>query len=107
MPGFLLHVGAMVMCSHGGTAQPTVPFPRVRVSGQPIVLQPGPYAVAGCPYVIPPAIPSPCVIGTWTSAAVRVKANGVPVVLSDSQSTCTPNGTPLVITTTQVRVKGT
>ena len=29
MPGFLLHVGATVLCAHGGQAQPTVPNPRV------------------------------------------------------------------------------
>ena len=38
MPGFLLHVGATVLCAHGGQAQPTVPNPRVTVSGQPIVM---------------------------------------------------------------------
>ena len=34
MPGFLLHVGCQVMCAHGGKAQPTVPSPKVFVSGQ-------------------------------------------------------------------------
>ena len=38
MPGFLVHVGAQVICSHAGQAQPTVPNPRVTVSGQPTVL---------------------------------------------------------------------
>ena len=37
MPGFLLHVGATVLCAHGGQAQPTVPNPRVIVMGQPTV----------------------------------------------------------------------
>ena len=37
MPGFLLHVGATVLCAHGGQAQPTAPNPRVLVSGQPTV----------------------------------------------------------------------
>ena len=108
MPGYLLHVGAVVQCSHGGLAQPMVPYPRVTVSGQPIVLQSSPYTVAGCPFVIPPlGTPFPCVIGTWLTAALRVKANGVPVLLQDSQSICTPTGTPLAIGTTQVRTKGT
>ncbi len=43
MPGFLLHVGATVLCAHGGQAQPTVPFPRVTVGGQPVVTQTAPY----------------------------------------------------------------
>ena len=37
MPGFLLHVGATVICAHGGQAQPTAPNPRVRSCGQPTV----------------------------------------------------------------------
>ena len=37
MPGFLLHVGAQVKCAHAGLATPTVPNPRVTVSGQPTV----------------------------------------------------------------------
>jgi len=38
MPGFLVHVGAQVTCSHAGQAQPSVPNPRVTVSDQPTVL---------------------------------------------------------------------
>ncbi len=33
MPGFLVHVGATVQCAHGGSAQPTVPNPKVTVGG--------------------------------------------------------------------------
>src|SRR5215212_9664218 len=47
MPGTLLHVGATVLCAHGGQAQPTAPNPGVLVSGQPIVTQAAPYVVAG------------------------------------------------------------
>ena len=39
MPGYLLHVGATVICAHGGQAQPTLPNPRVKVMGQPVVTQ--------------------------------------------------------------------
>jgi hypothetical protein len=106
MPGFLLHVGATVLCSHGGQAQPTVPNPRVRVSGQPIVTQPAPYAVAGCPFNVG-VTPVPCVTAQWVTAAVRVRADGMPVLLQDSQAITVPNGTPLNIIATQVRVRGT
>lgn len=106
MPGYLLHVGAVVQCAHGGVAQPVVPYPRVTVSSQPIVLQTGPYVIAGCPYVVVLA-PVPCVIGTWVMGATRVKASGMPVLLQDSRAICTPNGTPLEVVSTQVRVKGT
>ena len=107
MPGYLLHVGATVLCAHGGQAQPTVPNPRVRVGGQPIVTQPLPYVVAGCPFPPPPAGNGPCLTAQWVVGAVRVKAMGAPVLLQDSQAVCAPTGTPLTIVVTQPRVRGT
>jgi hypothetical protein len=105
MPGFLLHVGATVMCSHGGQAMPTVPNPRVLVSGQPIVTQPAPYVVAGCPFV-PPGGNGPCVTGQWVVGATRVFASGQPALVQSSQAICAPTGTPLIILVTQMRVIG-
>ena len=106
MPGFLLHLGATVQCVHAGQAQPTVTNPRVTVSGQPIVTQPAPYTVAGCPFTTLAGNPMPCVTAQWVSAATRVLSNGMPVLLFDSQAICTPNGTPLLIIATQTRVTG-
>lgn len=107
MPGFLLHQGATVICVHGGQAMPTAPNPRVTVSGQPIVTQSAPYTVAACPFVTPGGTPNPCVTAQWVTAATRVKAGGVPVLLQDSQAVCTPNGTGVNILVTQARVRGT
>lgn len=105
MPGFLLHVGATVMCMHGGQAQPLVPNPRVTVGGQPVVTQTSPYAVAGCALA---SIPSPpCVMAQWIVGATRVFADGVPVLLQDSQAICTPTGTGLLVLVMQVQVRGT
>lgn len=106
MPGYLLHVGATVQCSHLGPAQPTAVNPRVTVNGQPIVTQASPYTVAGCTLPPPPTANGPCVSAQWTSAALRVKANGQPVLLQDSQAICAPTGTPLLITVVQARVLG-
>lgn len=106
MPGFLLHLGATVLCMHGGQAQPTVPNPRVLVDGQPIVTQPAPYVVAGCPFV-PPGGNGPCVTAQWIMGATRVFAAGAPVLLQSSQAVCAPTGTPLNIIVTQTRVTGT
>jgi hypothetical protein len=105
MPGMLLHQGATVLCMHAGQAQPTVPNPRVRVGGQPVVTQSAPYVVAGCPFV-PPGGNGPCVTAQWVTGALRVRAGGAPVLLQDSQAVCTPTGTGLNILVTQVRVKG-
>lgn len=105
MPGFLLHVGATVMCAHGGQAQPTVPNPRVLVMGQPTVAMTGPYVVAGCAFV-PPGGNGPCVTAQWVTGAVRVTSNAQPLLLLDSQAICAPTGTPLLIAVTQTRVTG-
>jgi len=106
MPGFLLHLGATVLCAHPpGQATPVVTNPRVKVGGQPIVVQTSQYVIAGCALA---SVPSPtCATAQWITAATRVRAGGVPVLLQDSQSVCVPTGTPLNIVLTQVRVKGT
>ena len=106
MPGPLLHVGATILCTHGGQAQPTTPNPRVSVSGQPTVLLTTPYVIAGCPFTTG-SNPMPCVTGQWIVAATRVLSSGQPLVLMDSQSICAPNGTPMIPTVAQVRVVGT
>ena len=107
MPGFLLHVGATVTCVHVGQAQPTVPNPRVKVMGMPTVTVAAAYMVAGCTL---PALSSgtqpPCVSAQWTTAATRLTSNGQPLLLLDSQATCVPTGTPLLIIATQTRVTG-
>ncbi len=105
MPGFLVHMGATVLCMHGGQAMPTAPNPRVLVGGQPVATISAPYTVAGCAFV-PPSGNGPCVTAQWVVGATRVLAGGVPVVVQSSQAICTPTGTPLQIIVTQVRVKG-
>ena len=103
MPGFLVHVGATVLCSHGGQAQPTVPNPRVTVSGQPTVTIAGPYVVAGCAFPPPPAANGPCVTAQWLVGSTRVTSLGQALVVLSSQAICAPTGTPLIIAVTQVR----
>ena len=103
MPGFLVHVGAQVLCSHGGQAQPTVPNPRVLVSGQPTVLLTVPYVVAGCALPPPPAANGPCVTAQWLTGTTRVFSNGQPLLVQSSQAICAPSGTPLLILVTQTR----
>lgn len=106
MPGFLLHLGATVLCAHAGQATPTVVNPRVLVGGQPTVTLAAPYVVAGCALPPPPAANGPCVTAQFVSAATRITSNGQPLLLLDSQAICAPTGTPLVIVLTQVRVSG-
>ena len=104
MPGFLVHVGATVLCSHAGQAQPTVPNPRVTVSGQPTVTITAPYVIAGCALPPPPAANGPCVTAQWLVGTTRVLSNGQPLVVQSSQAICAPTGTPLLIVAMQPRV---
>ena len=106
MPGFLLHQGATVFCLHFGVAQPISPNPRVKVSGQPVTTQAAPYTVAGCTFNVSGA-PSPCLTVQLITAATRVRAGGIPVLLQDSRALCAPNATGVNIVMTQMRVKGT
>lgn len=106
MPGYVLHQGATVVCTHTGQAQPTMVNPRVKVGGHSIVTQDVVYTISGCTMPPPNAGNGPCATAQWITAAKRVKAGGMPVLLQDSQATCAPTSTPLNIVLTQVRVKG-
>jgi hypothetical protein len=106
MPGPVLHLGATVLCAHGGQATPTAPNPRVMVSGQPVTTLAAPYAIAGCAFV-PPGGNGPCVTGQWIVGATRVFATGQPLVLMSGMSVCTPTGTPMMPVVAQTRVIAT
>ncbi len=106
MPGPILHVGAVVMCAHGGTAMPTAPSPTVMVSGMPIATIAAPYSVAGCAFV-PPAGNGPCVTGMWVVGAAQVMSNGQPVAILSGSSTCVPTGTPMLPVSAQTFVVAT
>jgi hypothetical protein len=105
MPGFLVHKDALVMCAHGGQAQPMVPFPRVTVSGMAIATTASPHVITGCPFT-PPGGNGPCVTAQWQMGATRITAGGMPVLLQSSVGMCAPTGTPLNILLTQIRVIG-
>jgi hypothetical protein len=104
MPGPLLHLGATVLCTHAGQAQPMVPNPRVKVGGQPIVTVSSTYTIAGCALAGTPN--PPCVTAQWVTSALRLRAGGVPVLLQDSQAVCVPTGTGLNVVGAQPRARG-
>jgi uncharacterized Zn-binding protein involved in type VI secretion len=95
MPGPILHVGATVMCSHGGQAMPASPSSVVFVSGMPIATISAPYSVAGCVFA-PPNGNGPCVTGQWIVGATQVLSQGQPVAIMTGSSTCVPTGTPMM-----------
>ena len=105
MPGPILHLGATVLCAHGGQATPTAPVPRVTVSGQPVATIAAPYVIAGCPF--PTASGGPCVTGQWVVGAVRVTVRGQPVAIQTGTAVCVPTGTPLLPVAVQPRATAT
>lgn len=95
MPGPVLTVASVVMCSHGGVAMATVPSPFVLVSGVPIVTIAGPWSIAGCAF-IPPYGNGPCITGQWVVGSMLVTSMGQPLALLSGASICVPTGTPMI-----------
>jgi hypothetical protein len=106
MPAPILHVGAVVLCAHGGQALPTAPSPVVLVNGMPITTIVAPYSVAGCAFV-PPAGNGPCVTAQWVVGAVQVLSQGQPVAIMSGAAVCVPTGTPLMPAMAQTMVLAT
>ena len=104
MPGFILHLGAEVICSHGGQAEPILPNPTVLVSGMPITTLECPYVIAGCCFPPPPLANGPCVVGEWVTGAFRVFAEGAPVLVDLGFSVTELSATPMIPLVTQFRV---
>lgn len=105
MPAPILHLGATVLCAHAGQATPTMTFPRVTVSGQPVATLTVPYAVAGCG--LSGSGTPPCATAQWIVGATWVVAGGVPIVTMAGTSVCVPTGTPLMPLVAQTRVLAT
>ena len=101
----LLHQNATVQCAHGGQAKPGATNSKVKVDGKETVTQSGSWTVSGCS--LPPQSGGPCATAQFLMGAVRVKSNGVALLLKSSTSLCTPTGTPLTVVSTQMKVKGT
>ena len=103
MPGPLLTAATQVQCVHLGVATPVTPNPRVTVQGVPSVTIASPYAIAGCTFPAMTSGAPPCVTATFITSATRVMSSGQPLLLVDSQATCVPNGTPVIIIPGQIR----
>jgi uncharacterized Zn-binding protein involved in type VI secretion len=111
MPGPIVHVGASIICPHGGPANVVTTNSRVLVSGQPVATLADQYLITGCAFTVPSGKPQPCVRVQWLTPAARVFVNGQPVILQTSTGLCLsaeqiPQGAPIVVTT-QPRVTAT
>lgn len=81
MPGFILHTGAVLSCTHGIPVQIPPVQPRVLVSGQPVATMASQVLVVGCPFTIPGPKPQPCVTVKWLVPTVRVLVMGQPALV--------------------------
>jgi len=108
MPGYLLHVGAIVQCPH--QIPVTISSSQtLKVGGQVAAVMNDTFTIAGCPFMVGPK-PQPCVKVQWLVAAARVTIKGQPALLVDSQGLCQsadqiPAGPPS-IQQTQQQTKG-
>lgn len=102
MPTPILHLGATVMCMHAGNAVPAMPFPRVTVSGQPVVQTTIPHNIIGCS--LGSSSGQFCSTGHWLVGASRVTAGGLPVAIVGGTAVCATTGTGMVAISSQTRV---
>lgn len=116
MPGYLLHVAAVVQCTHQAPCTTPPNVPRVFVSGQPVATVANVWTVAGCPFQTPTPVPvpSPCVRVQWAMPATRILVGGSPALLQSGVGTgaglClnpaqVPQGPP-VVSQMQLRTAG-
>ena len=111
MPGHMVNLSSTILCPHAGKASIVTTNIRVKACGQPVALATDQFLITGCPFMIPPSKPSPCLQIQWLLTSLRVKVMGRPVVLKDSMGLCKspeqiPQGPPNIVVT-QFRVKGT
>lgn len=109
MPGFLIDQGTTMMCTHGAPVTHVPSQVRVRMNQMPVLTMSDVPTIAGCPFIIPTNVPSPCMMLQWVPAT-RVKIQGQPVLLNLPPAICkaatqVPQG-PLNIVAVQARVRG-
>jgi len=111
MPGFILHIGASMICPHGGQISAISSNTQVTVGGGQIAATAADnFIVTGCIFNIS-SVPHPCITAKWLVNATRVLINGQPAVLNDAIGICqsadqSPQGPPNIVAF-QIRVRGT
>lgn len=101
MPGPFLTTAATVMCTHGGQASLSTANQKAK-AGAAILLESDVHTVAGCPFTLPSATPSPCVRIEWTAGAGSVQVNGTKPLVASSVGKClsaasAPQGVAIVV----------
>jgi hypothetical protein len=106
---FLLTTSDMMMCPHGGTV--SISSSNTKANAGAAIVRPGDiFTVAGCSFIIPPSIQSPCVMVDWQIPANNVMADSAPALTNSSIGMCKAatqavQGT-VIIQSTQTKVSG-
>src|ERR1700755_2282982 len=106
MPSPILTTASTIMCPHGGSVTLTTSNTIAKVQGAPMLLVSDLHTVSGCPFVLPSAMPSPCMTVQWLMGAIQTNVNGVPVLLQTSVGLCisasqVPQGPPMIVNVQQ------
>ena len=94
MPGYLMHMGAVVQCPHGVPAQIVATQPRVMVTGMAVALMTDQIIATGCPFTVPPGKPQPCALVNGSPAMVIPSPGAGPGLFSSADQI--PAGPPIV-----------
>jgi hypothetical protein len=95
---------SVLLCPHGGLAQPVTPTARIRIDGATVVSAATIYRIVGC--TLPPSEGGPCLSAAFVAGPDRVRANGAALLSAGSTAVCLPTGAPLLIDAAQTRVSG-
>ncbi len=100
-----LTAATVLSCPHGAPGVLQVPGSRTAgVNGVQMATMVDPVAIAGCPFMLPPSVPSPCVSVQWVSGSTITTVDGNPALNDQSVGLClsaakAPQGTVLVVST--------
>lgn len=107
--GQVLTASSSLLCPHGGQVSVIPANARARAAGGFILRAADTFLIAGCAFMIGPAL-HPCVTVRWVVPGLRSRAAGGNVLTTDSVGLCLaadnlPQG-PVTIVVAQPRVRG-
>lgn len=109
MDGFLLHVGMVATCPHGGNVQTSLGSTRVRIDHKPALRVTDLCLICGCSFMVFNKA-QPCLTVRWNESASRVRIEHLPAVLEKSARHCLSAEQipqePLTVSFKQNRVRG-
>ena len=107
--GYILHVGSVIVCPHGGQVTISSSNTKVSVSGQKVATVQDTFTITGCAFILVNS-PHPCSLIKWVSTSNRVKINGQPVILQDNTGLCQAADQMVqgsaIVSQMQMKVKG-